>query len=403
MSLTTYIGNRGNILAETPAHARLIKLNRPVLTDDELARLERVGRQDFQSRVLPMEFPAGGDGAVLKLALEKLARDAVEAVRENCRILVLSDRNVSEKCVPIPSLLATAAVNRALVAAGLRPEAGLIVQSGEVREIMHFALLIGFGATAVNPYLALESVTGLACSGAIPVDPVTAAGNYINAVDKGLLKVMSKMGISTLRSYRSGQIFEAVGLNREVIDAYFPGTASRIGGIGLDEIAAEANRRCEAAAAPALGRGENLLPDGGQYRFRRDGENHLWTPESLAAFRQAVRTNDREAFNRYSKLIDDQAKHLCTLRGLFEFAPATPIPLDEVESVESILKRFVSGAMSLGSLSPEAHEAIAIAMNRLGGMSNCGEGGEDSMRYTPGPNGENRTARSSRSPAAASA
>lgn len=391
MSLTTYIGNRGNILAETPAHARLIKLNRPVLTDDELARLERVGRQDFQSRVLPMEFPAGGDGAVLKLALEKLARDAVEAVRENCRILVLSDRNVSEKCVPIPSLLATAAVNRALVAAGLRPEAGLIVQSGEVREIMHFALLIGFGATAVNPYLALESVTGLACSGAIPVDPVTAAGNYINAVDKGLLKVMSKMGISTLRSYRSGQIFEAVGLNREVIDAYFPGTASRIGGIGLDEIAAEANRRCEAAAAPALGRGENLLPDGGQYRFRRDGENHLWTPESLAAFRQAVRTNDREAFNRYSKLIDDQAKHLCTLRGLFEFAPATPIPLDEVESVESILKRFVSGAMSLGSLSPEAHEAIAIAMNRLGGMSNCGEGGEDSMRYTPGPNGENRT------------
>ena len=196
MSLTTYIGNRGNILAETPAHARLIKLNRPVLTDDELLRLERAGQQDFQSRVLTMEFPAGGDGAVLALALENLAHSAVEAVRENCRILVLSDRNLSEHCVPIPSLLAVAAVNRALIAAGLRPEAGLIVQSGEVREIMHFALLVGFGATAVNPYLALESVTALARSGAIAADPVTAAGNYIHAVDKGLLISPARQAVS---------------------------------------------------------------------------------------------------------------------------------------------------------------------------------------------------------------
>ena len=391
MSLTTYIGNRGNILVDTPLNARLIKLPRPVITDDELARLEAVGQQDFQSKLLPLEFPAGGGGGALELALEKLAADAVEAVRSDHRILVLSDRNPSENTTPIPSLLATAAVNRALVAAGLRPEAGIIVQSGEVREIMHFALLLGFGATAINPYLALETVTQLARSGAIAPDPVTAAGNYINAVDKGLLKVMSKMGISTLRSYRSGQVFEAVGLNSDLIDRYFPGTASRIGGIGLEEIAAEADRRRAEALAPANGRGAGLLPDGGQYRFRRDGENHLWTPESLAAFRQAVQTGNREKFKVYSNLIDQQATRLCTLRGLFEFAPTEPVPLEEVESVESIIHHFVSGAMSLGSLSPEAHEAIAIAMNRLGAMSNCGEGGEDSDRYQPGPHGEDRT------------
>ncbi len=386
MSLLTYIGNKGNILAETPLHARLVKLQRPVLTDDELSRLRHIGANDFRAKVLPMEFPAGGDGRQLDKALKRLATDAIAAVRENCRILILSDRNPSPGTTPIPSLLATATVNRALSAAGLRPETGIVVESGEVREIMHYALLIGYGATAVNPYLALETVTGLARSGAISVDPVTAATNYINAVDKGLLKVMSKMGISTLRSYRSGQVFEAVGLSRELIDEYLPGTASRIGGIGLAEIAAEANtRRAEA-------QGESpLLPDGGSYRFRKDGEQHLWTPASLAAFRQAVQTGDYAKFKEYSKLIDDQAGHLCTLRGLFEFVETRSIPIEEVESVDSIVKRFVSGAMSLGSLSPEAHETIAIAMNRLGGMSNCGEGGEDSSRYVPTPEGYSRT------------
>lgn len=386
MSLLTYIGNQGNILTETPLHARLVKLERPVLTDDEVMRLRHIGSADFRAKVLPLEFPAGGDGRMLDRALKRLATDAVAAVQENCRILILSDRNPSPGTTPIPSLLATAAVNRALSAAGLRPGAGIIVQSGEVREIMHFALLIGYGATAVNPYLALETVTRLARDGVIAPDPVTAAANYINAIDKGLLKVMSKMGISTLRSYRSGQVFEAIGLSRELIDEYLPGTASRIGGIGLNEIAEEANARRAAA-----GDGSPLLPDGGVYRFRKDGEQHLWTPASLATFRQAVRAGDYAKFKEYSKLIDDQSEHLCTLRGLFEFAETEPIPLEEVESVESIVKRFVSGAMSLGSLSPEAHETIAIAMNQLGGMSNCGEGGEDSDRYLPGPNGENRT------------
>ncbi|MBS1372107.1 MAG: glutamate synthase large subunit [Lentisphaeria bacterium] len=385
MSLLTYIGNQGNILAETPLHARLVKLRRPVLTDDEVSRLRQIGASGFRAKVLPMEFPAGGDGRMLGRALKRLATDAVEAVRENCRILILSDRDPAPGTTPIPSLLATAAVNRALAAAGLRPETGIVVQSGEVREIMHFALLIGYGATAVNPYLALETVTGLARSGAIAADPVTAAANYINAVGRGLLKVMSKMGISTLRSYRSGQVFEAVGLSRELIDEYLPGTASRIGGIGLAEIAEEADARRAAAEDDGP-----LLPVGGVYRFRKDGEQHLWTPVSLAAFRQAVQTGDYAKFKEYSKLIDDQAGHLCTLRGLFEFAGTKPIPLDEVESADAIVKRFVSGAMSLGSLSPEAHEAVAVAMNRLGGMSNCGEGGEDAGRRVPGPNGENR-------------
>jgi len=387
MSLLTYIGNPGNILAEKPQYARLVKLQRPVLTDDEIGRLEQIGSNDFRAKVLPMEFPAGGDGRMLERALKRLATDAVAAVQENNRILILSDRNPSPGSTPIPSLLATAAVNRALVNAGLRPGVGLVVQSGEVREIMHFALLIGYGATAVNPYLALQTVTALSQEGIIAADPVIAASNYINAVDKGLLKVMSKMGISTLRSYRSGQVFEAVGLSQELIDEFLPGTASRIGGIGLDEIAGEANaRRKEADQSD-----NPLLPDGGVYQYRRDGEQHLWTPASLAAFRQGVQTGDYAKYKVYSKLIDDQAGHLCTLRGLFDFAETAPIPIEEVESVESIVKRFVSGAMSLGSLSPEAHEAIAIAMNTLGGMSNSGEGGEDAIRYTPGPNGEDRS------------
>ena len=381
MSLTTYIGNNGNILTESPLHARLIKLPRPVLTDDELARLRNVRTQGFRAETLPIGFQGH-----LEEALASLTAGALALVRSGCRILILSDRNLPAGMMPIPSLLATAAVNRALSEAGVRPAVGLIVESGEVREVMHFALLLGYGATAVNPYLALAQIACLSREGDIPVDTVTAASNYINAVDKGLLKVMSKMGISTLRSYRSGQLFEAVGLDRSVIDQYFPGTASRIGGLKLDEIEQEIRERCAMAAQPSA-----LLPVGGQYKYRRDGEDHLWTPASLAAFRQAIQENNLEKYREYARLINHQAEHLCTLRGLFEFHHTAAIPLEEVESVDSIVKRFVTGAMSLGSISPEAHEAIAIAMNRLGGMSNCGEGGEDPDRYLPGPNGENRT------------
>ncbi|MCK4983841.1 MAG: glutamate synthase subunit alpha, partial [Victivallaceae bacterium] len=283
MSLTTYIGNHANILAESPDHARLIKLPRPVLTDGELDSLQQIKLDDFQSHVLPMAFGVSDDTRGLEKALEDLARSAVEAVKSGCRILILSDRDLDENSVPIPSLLATVTVNKALIETGLRPEIGLIVQSGEVREIMHFALLLGFGATAINPYLALASVTSLVENGSIELDTVTAAGNYIKAVDKGLLKVISKMGISTLRSYRSAQIFEAVGLSSEFVNKYFPGAVSRIGGIGLDEIAAEARERYSAAQKKT-----EILSFGGQYRYRSKGENHLWTPDSLSTFRQAV-------------------------------------------------------------------------------------------------------------------
>ncbi|MBO7501214.1 MAG: glutamate synthase large subunit [Fibrobacterales bacterium] len=387
MSLTTYIGNHGNILEETPEQAHLIKIPRPIVTEEEIRRFENIGDKSFKAKVLKMQFPLGGDADVLEGALQNLAGDAVRAVSDGFDIIVLSDRDLDWGYAPVPSLLATACVNRALVEAGVRPEIGLIVQSGEVREVMHFALLLGYGATVVNPYLAFESISGMCRSGELDEDPVTAAANYVKAVDKGLLKIMSKMGISTLRSYRGAQIFEAVGLGRELVDRFLPGTASRIGGIGLAEIAREANER-QRLAFSDTGR---ALVSAGQYSWRKEGEKHLWTPQSLAAFRQAVQGNDYSKFKVYSKLVDDQSERQATLRGLFKFKKTEPVDISEVESRESIVKRFVSGAMSLGSLSPEAHEAIAIAMNRVGAMSNCGEGGEDPDRNTPAPNGDVRS------------
>lgn len=368
MSLMTYIGNVGNILEETPAHARLIKLRRPVLTDDELARLSTVANRGYPSRVLSLAF----DGCGLEAALGRLAQTAVSAVGSGARIIVLSDRAVLTGQFAIPSLLATAAVNRALVAAGLRPSVGLVVQSGEVREIHHFAVLLGYGATAINPYLALETVCARHAD-----DPVSAAANYIRAVDKGLLKIMSKMGISTLRSYRSAQIFECVGLAPDVIAACFAGTPSRVG--GLDFAALE--RRLVVTDANTPAPPSTPLNAGGLYRVRPNGEDHLWTPDAVTALRHAVRENDDAAFKRYVAALDDVSKHRVTLRSLFTFKPRPAIPLDAVEPVESIVRHFVGGAMSLGSLSPEAHETIAQAFNALGSMSNCGEGGENAERF----------------------
>ncbi|MBR4559089.1 MAG: glutamate synthase large subunit [Fibrobacter sp.] len=387
MSLTTYIGNHGNILEETPEQAHLIKIPRPIVTEDEIRHFENIGDKSFKAKDLKMQFPMGGDGAVLEEALQKLSGDAVRAVQDGFNIIVLTDKNIDWGYVPIPSLLATASVNRALVEAGVRPEIGLIVQSGEVREVMHFALLLGYGATVINPYLAFQSISAMCHTGELGVDPVTAAANYVKAVDKGLLKIMSKMGISTLRSYRSAQIFEAVGLNQELIEKFLPGTASRIEGIGLEEIAREVDARNNVSLRDA----SPILKEGGQYKYRKEGERHLWTPQSLAAFRQAVQGSNYDKFKEYSSLIDNQSERLCTLRGLFKFKETTPIDISEVESRQSIVHHFVAGAMSLGSLSPEAHEAIAIAMNRNGAMSNCGEGGEDPDRNTPAPNGDIRS------------
>lgn len=385
MSLTTYIGNHPNILEETPEHARLIKMERPVITDEELNSLCNIREAGFPSARLSIQFPEGGDGKVLRAALDNLAESAVGLVRSGVRILALTDRNIGRGYLPVPSLLACSVVHRALATEGLRSDAGLIVETGEARETMHFALLLGFGATAVNPYLALATVTSLAAPQDCPLDVVKASGNYIRAIDKGLLKIMSKMGISTLRSYRSSQLFEAVGLNRDLIDEFFPGTVSRVGGIGLEEIAAECNQRTAQAAGE-----EGRLDAGGQYKYRKGGENHLWNPQTLQAFRAAVRDNDERKYREFADYSNHQAQHLCTLRGLFEFVPAEAVPVEEVESVDSILRRFVSGAMSLGSLSPEAHETIAIAMNKIGAKSNSGEGGEDEARYEPNARGEVR-------------
>ena len=362
MSLMTYIGNNGNILEETPEHAHLIRLNRPVLTDDELHRLSKVGDYGYPVTMLSTEF-----SGPLNVALEDLGKRAVEAVGSGSRIIVLSDRASAD--APIPAILALSSVNRALVDAGLRTSTGVIVQSGEVREVHHFAVLLGYGATAINPYLALETISSL-----FPNDPVTAAANYINAVDKGLMKIMSKMGISTLRSYRSAQIFEIVGLAAEIVERYFSGTPSRIGGRGFREIERDLLERPPSNATCSLS-------VGGLYGYRKGTEDHLWTPQTVSAFRQAVRTNDYAKFKEYSSAVDAAQKRSCTLRGLFAFAKTSPIDISQVEPAESIMKRFVGGAMSLGSLSPEAHEAIALAFNSIGSMSNSGEGGLNSERF----------------------
>ena len=381
MSLVTFIGNKGNILEDGPHHARVIELPRPIITTDELSRLQNIREEGFKSAIISIAFKND-----LEQALKNIAEIAVEKVKAGYPVLILSDKNLDDEYRPIPSMLAVTAVNKALSKAGIRPESAVIVETGEAREIMHFALLVGYGATAVCPYMALESISLLVDENEILVDKVKATENYIKAVDKGLLKVMSKMGISTLRSYRSGQLFEAVGLNSDVIKEFFTGTASRINGIGLKEIEKEALMRRKNANDNF----ENIAL-GGQYHYRRNGENHLWTPESITIFRQAVQNNDKEKYNQYAKLINDQSKNLCTLRGLFEFVDSVAVPLEEVESASSIVKRFVTGAMSLGSISPEAHETIAIAMNKLGGMSNCGEGGEDPERYIPNEKGEVRS------------
>ena len=384
MSIMTYIGNVGNILDEGPEYAHLIKLRRPVLTDDELARLFKVADLGYRAVTLPMTFPAGGNGAALAAALDSLAASALAAVDSGAKIIVLSDKstrgesgNSDSRTIPqspIPSLLAVAAVNNALAKAGARPSIGLVVQSGEVREVMHFALLLGFGATAVNPYLALQTVAELC-----PDDTVKAESNYIAAVDLGLKKIMSKMGISTLRSYRSARIFEAVGLDKSLVEKYFTGVASPVGGIGLDEIAAKIPNPPTADAGDASP--VRSIQPGGEYRYRKEGEAHLWTPDRLRDFRNAVRQNDYSLFKRYSDSIDQGSGAPITLRSQFAFKKAEPIPLDEVEPVESIVKHFLGGAMSLGSLSPEAHETIAVALNGLGTMSNCGEGGENHERF----------------------
>ncbi|MBT8352000.1 MAG: glutamate synthase large subunit, partial [Deltaproteobacteria bacterium] len=392
MSLMTFMGNPGNILSEIPQNSRLLKLRHPILSNEDLHRIRQLHLEGFQALTLPMGFPAGGSGKQLEIALQQLCDKCENAIAKENSILILSDRDLPENLAPIPALLGVSAVNQFLAGKGMRTSAGIILETGEAREVMHIALLLGYGATAVNPYLAFESIAALALKEQLNKKLIVgvALENYITALCKGLLKIMSKMGISTLRSYRSAQVFQAIGLNSDLVNKFFKGTPSPIEGIGLDEIAAEANARYQAANDNASD-AEKILPSGGFYSLRQDGERHLWTPESITKLQQATRKNDRNLYREYAELINNQAERLSTLRGMFRFSKTKPIPIEEVEPTAEIIKRFVTGAMSFGSISREAHETIAVAMNRIKGMSNSGEGGEDPSRYKLLPNGDNRS------------
>ncbi|MEW5736149.1 MAG: glutamate synthase large subunit [Thermodesulfobacteriota bacterium] len=391
MSLMTFIGNRGNILSEVPDNARLIKLLHPVLTNEDLERLKTLHVKGYRSAVLPMGFDPGKGGAGLEEALEALCRRAEEALSRDVSILIVSDRDLPENLAPIPSLLAVSALNQCLVQKGLRTSAGILAETGEAREVMHMALLLGYGATAVNPYLAFETIADMALEDRLErkVQVAVALENYIKALCKGLLKIMSKMGISTLRSYRSAQVFEAVGISRDCVARYFPQTASRIGGVGIPDIAAAAAAWHRAALGKARVE-TDLLPSGGLYRYRKDGESHMWSPEAIKSLQEACRNGDYEKFRRFALLMDDQSKNPFTIRGLMALKGRKPVPLEQVEPESEIVKRFVVSAMSFGSISRAAHETIAIAANRLGARSNSGEGGEDPERYVPLANGDSR-------------
>jgi len=392
MSLISYIGTERNILDEAPENCHTLKLPHPILTNRDLEKLRRVSSGDLLATTLPTLFRAADGEKGLKQALDELSARASHATASGYTLLILSDRGVDSTFAPIPSLLAMAAVHNRLVREKTRTQVALIIESGEPREVMHFALLIGYGASAINPYLAFETLHDLKRRGLLPhsVTANHAEKNFIKAINKSLLKTFSKMGISTLQSYRGAQVFEAVGINKVLIDAYFSGTASRIEGVGLDVLAREAQMKHEYAFQP-LTDSETELVVGGQYQYREGGEYHLLNPLTISKLQRAVRENSYASFQEYSDLLDEQNRHLCTLRGLLQLKYSEhPISIDEVEPAKEIVKRFTTGAMSYGSISKEAHETLAIAMNRIGGMSNTGEGGEDEDRFTPDANGDSR-------------
>ncbi len=390
MSLTSYIGTERNILEETPAHCHTLKLPHPLLTNWDLEKLRRVSTSDLLAATLPMTFRVAGGERELERSLDELCRSASRAVKSRYTLLILSDRDIDEEYAPIPSLLALSAVHNHLVREGSRTQVALIIESGEPREVMHFCLLIGYGASAVNPYLSIETLEDQAARGNLPngVNFETALKNYKKAINKGLLKVFSKMGISTLQSYRGAQVFEAIGLNKSLIQKYFTGTASRIEGVGLEVLAREAKMKHDHAFRP-LSDSDTELAIGGSYQYRARGEYHLFNPDTVSKLQHAVRQSSFETFQEYTQLIDNQNREFCTLRGLmqFKFAPK-PVPIEEIEPASEIVKRFATGAMSFGSISKEAHETLAIAMNRIGGKSNTGEGGEDEARFQRDANGD---------------
>jgi glutamate synthase (NADPH/NADH) large chain len=406
-SMASTIGPEGNLLDPRPESCRQIEVKYPVLSNEEVAKLRCVGSDDnaasilppcptpqavpgFRTRTLPMLFDPSQDGPGLEQAVAELCAAASAAIRDGVNILILSDRGIDATRAAIPSLLATAGVHHHLVREGARTKCALVVEAGDAREVHHCALLIGYGAGAVNPYLAFETFDDMIRQGMLPgLTHKKAVANYVKALNKGILKVMSKMGISTLQSYCGAQIFEAIGLQKTFVDKYFTWTPSRIEGIGIETVAEEVCRRHE-LAYPKRPVKVEALETGGEYQWRRDGEFHLFNPQTVFKLQHATRSGQYSIFKEYSKAVDDQSRELATLRGLMTFVGSAggPVPIDEVEPVEAIVKRFSTGAMSYGSISAEAHETLAIAMNRLGARSNSGEGGEDSRRYARDENGD---------------
>ncbi len=390
-STTLTLGPEHNLLEATPEHCRQIRLSIPVLKNAEMAKLRQLDLPGLQAVTLPMLFNPAEGTAGLQRAMGELCAAADRFIEDGGGIIILSDKGVDREHAAIPALLATAGLHHHLIRQGTRTQVGLVLESGEPRETHHFCLLLGYGVQAVNPYMAFESLNDMIHEGLLPdLTYGDAVKGYVKAVVKGVVKVMSKMGISTIKSYCGAQIFEAVGLGQELIDQYFTWTPSRVGGIGLVEVAQEAIQQ-HAKAYPEFPTDGHTLEVHGQYQYRRNGELHLFNPRTIHMLQKACRNNDYDTFKAYTELIDDQSERLSTLRGLFEFKWAQePIPLEEVEPEEAIMKRFKTGAMSYGSISKEAHEALAIAMNRIGGKSNTGEGGEDPVRYIPDDNGDSR-------------
>jgi len=390
MSLVTNIGPKPNLLSETPESCRRIRIPQPILTNADLEKIRTIADGHFKTKTLPMLFQVAKGPKGLAEAVEELCRQASEAIRNGYKFIILSDRGVKAEWAPIPSLLGVSAVHHHLIRECTRTEVGLIVESGEPRDVHHFACLIGYGAGSINPYLAFETLTDLVREGYLPeeIDEATAYTKYIKAINKGLLKIFSKMGISTVQSYCGAQIFEAIGLNSDLVDRYFTGTPSRIGGIGIEVLGEETLRRHAVAYRPVPIR---QLDFGGEYHYRIQGEHHNWNPSTIANLQDAARNNNHSTYKEFSRIVNDENKKHSNLRGLFELKTLPkPIPIEEVEPASEIVKRFNTGAMSFGAISKEAHETLAIAMNRIGGKSNTGEGGEDPERFIPLPNGDSR-------------
>ena len=383
-SAETRLGSEGNLLNPEPTACRRVELKWPVLTNEEFAKIRRTNLPGLKTGVLPILFRVTRGEKGLAKSMEELSAMARRMIEEEeVNVLILSDRGVTREFAPIPSLLAVAGLHHYLIREGLRTRVSLVLETGDAREVHHFALLIGYGCSAINPYVAFETIDDMIREGLLTgIDHKKACANFVKAASKGVVKVMSKMGISAIQSYRGAQVFEALGLRQDVVDHYFTWTPSRVGGIGLDVIAQEVLLR-HRAAYPERAVESHVLPVGGIYQWRSSGEAHLFTPESVHALQKAVRTNNKSSYQNYARLINEQGAALCTLRSLLELKPAeTAIPLSEVEPAESIMRRFKTGAMSYGSISQEAHETLAIAMNRIGGKSNTGEGGEDPARFT---------------------